>query len=53
MGVFPAASRAHVPQPWGVLMTDPVSYFFFFFSRMAHSLNRNSILSSFTSFYFL
>ena len=31
MGVFPAASRAHVPQPWGVLMTDPVSYFFFFF----------------------
>lgn len=25
MGVFPAASRAHVPEPWGVLMTDPES----------------------------
>jgi len=25
MGVFPAASRAHVPEPWGVLMTNPVS----------------------------
>ena len=25
MGVFPAASRSHVPQPWGELMVDPVS----------------------------
>ena len=23
MGVFPAASRSHVPAPWGELMTDP------------------------------
>ncbi len=23
MGVFPAASRSHVPQPWGELMMDP------------------------------
>ena len=23
MGVFPAASRSHVPQPWGELMIDP------------------------------
>lgn len=25
MGVFPAASRAHVPEPWGELMHDPES----------------------------
>jgi 5'-3' exoribonuclease 2 len=25
MGVFPAASRSHVPEPWGTLMYDPVS----------------------------
>ncbi|XP_046442681.1 5'-3' exoribonuclease 2 homolog isoform X1 [Daphnia pulex] len=25
MGVFPAASRSHVPQPWGELMVDPES----------------------------
>lgn len=25
MGVFPAASRSHVPAPWGELMLDPVS----------------------------
>lgn len=25
MGVFPAASRAHVPEPWGKLMYDPES----------------------------
>ncbi len=25
MGVFPAASRSHVPQPWGELMMDPDS----------------------------
>ncbi|KAG8232557.1 hypothetical protein J437_LFUL013043 [Ladona fulva] len=25
MSVFPAASRSHVPEPWGVLMTDPHS----------------------------
>ncbi|XP_034233636.1 5'-3' exoribonuclease 2 homolog [Thrips palmi] len=25
MGVFPAASRSHVPEPWGQLMTDPDS----------------------------
>lgn len=25
MGVFPAASRSHVPAPWGKLMTDPES----------------------------
>lgn len=25
MGVFPAASRSHVPEPWGELMTDPES----------------------------
>ncbi len=23
MGVFPAASRSHVPQPWAELMIDP------------------------------
>lgn len=27
MGVFPAASRSHVPAPWAVLMIDPVSYY--------------------------
>lgn len=25
MGVFPAASSMHVPQPWAKLMSDPVS----------------------------
>lgn len=25
MGVFPAASSAHVPKPWAKLMSDPVS----------------------------
>lgn len=25
MGVFPAASKSHVPQPWGELMSDPES----------------------------
>jgi 5'-3' exonuclease len=25
MSVFPAASRSHVPEPWGTLMYDPVS----------------------------
>lgn len=25
MGVFPAASSSHVPEPWAVLMSDPVS----------------------------
>lgn len=25
MGVFPAASSAHVPAPWAELMSDPVS----------------------------
>ena len=25
MGVFPAASRSHVPRPWGELMLDPES----------------------------
>lgn len=25
MGVFPAASRSHVPEPWGQLMIDPDS----------------------------
>ncbi|XP_071453588.1 5'-3' exoribonuclease 2 homolog [Hetaerina americana] len=25
MSVFPAASRSHVPEPWGTLMTDPHS----------------------------
>ncbi|XP_071544805.1 5'-3' exoribonuclease 2 homolog isoform X2 [Panulirus ornatus] len=25
MGVFPAASRSHVPEPWGELMCDPES----------------------------
>lgn len=24
MGVFPAASSAHVPKPWAKLMSDPV-----------------------------
>uniref|UniRef100_T1J5Z8 5'-3' exoribonuclease n=1 Tax=Strigamia maritima TaxID=126957 RepID=T1J5Z8_STRMM len=25
MGVFPAASKQHIPEPWGELMTDPES----------------------------
>lgn len=25
MGVFPAASSKHVPEPWAKLMSDPVS----------------------------
>ncbi len=25
MGVFPAGSRSHVPEPWAELMTNPVS----------------------------
>lgn len=28
MGVFPAASSGHVPQPWSVLMSDLVSFYF-------------------------
>ena len=28
MGVFPAASRKHVPKPWAQLMTDPVCIFY-------------------------
>lgn len=27
MGVFPAASRSHVPTPWAELMVDPVRQF--------------------------
>jgi len=27
MSVFPAASSNHVPQPWAVLMSDPVNVF--------------------------
>lgn len=26
MGVFPAASSKHVPEPWAKLMSDPVSF---------------------------
>jgi len=29
MGVFPAASRKHVPKPWAQLMTDPVCIFYY------------------------
>lgn len=27
MGVFPAASSKHVPEPWAELMSDPVSVY--------------------------
>lgn len=29
MGVFPAASSKHVPEPWAKLMSDPVGSFIF------------------------
>jgi len=28
MSVFPAASSNHVPQPWAILMSDPVNNFY-------------------------
>jgi len=31
MSVFPAASSKHVPQPWAILMSDPVNIFVFDF----------------------
>ena len=45
MGVFPAASRAHVPEPWGVLMTDPVSILFIIIIYLIISLIHSIIIS--------
>lgn len=39
MGVFPAASSKHVPEPWAELMSSPVSRFMYDNTHIAMNIS--------------